>query len=276
MNAHARHYLFLGLFLLSAAGCDESCIFDAAKPGIGASEGAGNSTGPSFEVKKIEGTNVLLSTDKSGNHHKGIHRGTARVVDGCLFVGDALVVWPAAGGLALAKDALAKAAAGSDAVFELTGGGKSTTEGDAKLDVSGFGLKCSADELWFAHLVTVKTGDKAGSKRVGKVGRRSFEIKAIDEIDVFFSTDTSGNKDKALHHGVPRVVDGCLFVGDALVVWPATALDRAKDALAKAKEGRAQTIELSGGGLSVKEGDAKLDVAGLGVRCKVDEVWFAG
>lgn len=43
-------------------------------------------------------------------------------------------------------------------------------------------------------------------------------------------------------------MDGCLFVGDALVVWIPSGMDKAKDVLAKAEAGSDVSIELSGGG----------------------------
>lgn len=290
MKSRTKFSVFLALFLFSTSGCDGSSLPDSAKPGSGAGEGSGEPgsgdaksevkrvgslAGRSFEVKTVGETDVFVSTGDSADQDEALHSGTARVVDGCLFVGDALVVWPSNDGMVSANDALSKAKAGADDLFQLTGGGISTKEGDAKLDVSGLGIKCNAEHVWFASDVSVKPGGQSGSKRVGKLGDRPFEIKSIDDVDVFFSTSTGGNSDEALHGGVPAVVDGCLFVGDALVVWPVTGAEQAQGVLRKAKSGSAESIRLSGGGLNVKEGDAQIDTAALGIKCKVDSVWFA-
>lgn len=119
-------------------------------------------------------------------------------------------------------------------------------------------------------------GTSDASQRQGSLAGRIFEVKKVDGVDVFVSLEDSGNQREALHSGSPRIVDGCLFVGDSLVVWPAEGgLDHAKQALTMAASGGNQRIELGGGGMSAEEGDLRLDVAGLDVRCSADEVWFA-
>lgn len=89
-----------------------------------------------------------------------------------------------------------------------------------------------------------------------------------------FSHDPSGGED-ALHSGSVTVVDGCLLVDGAVVVWHRSHLAAAAEIAEAVMAGNQLHISVGGGGISA-EGE---DAGGLPVlitqKCPTMTVWFA-
>ncbi len=94
----------------------------------------------------------------------------------------------------------------------------------------------------------------------------------LDGVWIFQHRPSGGND--ALHGGSPAIVDGCLRVGGAVVVWHVDHLDRAEAAIAAARRGDAEPLSIGGGGLSLAEG-GQLGQIPESIRelCPIDEVW---
>jgi hypothetical protein len=102
---------------------------------------------------------------------------------------------------------------------------------------------------------------------------QSDEIRAAREDGVWiFSYRPSGWGD-ALHSGQATIRGECLFVAEAVVVWPETLLARAEAAVSAAKTGRTETFRIGGGGISLDEGDTPIPAV-VAERCEAREVWF--
>lgn len=79
----------------------------------------------------------------------------------------------------------------------------------------------------------------------------------------------------ALHSGTPEIVNGCLMIDNAVVVWHTDTFEDAAAAVAAAKAGDSAQFLISGGGLSVSEGADPTQIPDvISDRCPTDAVWF--
>jgi hypothetical protein len=93
----------------------------------------------------------------------------------------------------------------------------------------------------------------------------------VDGVWLFYH-DPDGWND-ALFTGTPSVVNGCLFVGDAIVVWHVERRDASEEALALARRGEGSPLRIGGGGISLDEGNTPLPSL-ITERCSTRLVWF--
>ena len=99
------------------------------------------------------------------------------------------------------------------------------------------------------------------------------EARQIDGVWVFFHEPDAGMD--ALHSGTPEVVDGCLVVDGAVVIWHTEADGAAEAALAAALTGEEPQLLIGGGGISTTEGAEPRQLPRIVTgRCVVDTVWF--
>lgn len=90
-----------------------------------------------------------------------------------------------------------------------------------------------------------------------------------------YGSDPTSGMD-ALATGQAAIVDDCLLVGDAVVVWFDDQLDTVDDIIARVQDGETLLIEVGGGGLSLAEGGTVDDFPSAVVdHCSPGEVWFA-
>lgn len=101
------------------------------------------------------------------------------------------------------------------------------------------------------------------------------EARDLDGTWVFTHEEPRGG-DAALG-GVARIEDGCLLVGDAVVVWDATILDDIEKVVADVGSGVSVRLRFGGGGLSLDEGST-LDDFPIEVveRCDTRNLLYQG
>jgi hypothetical protein len=102
------------------------------------------------------------------------------------------------------------------------------------------------------------------------------ESQQIDSTWVFTYSEEPSLDMHALHGGSATVADGCLEVGDMVVVWHDHHLPALRDVIASVQLGEAPRLELGGGGVSLDEGAAIEDIpAGVREHCAPSGVWYA-
>ncbi len=91
-----------------------------------------------------------------------------------------------------------------------------------------------------------------------------------------FSLNPAGGGDAALGSGAASIVDGCLVVGEEVVVWLEADLDFARSLVDSVAMGEAPEVTVGGGGIALGEG-ATVDDLPMTVlsRCGARDVWFA-
>lgn len=108
---------------------------------------------------------------------------------------------------------------------------------------------------------------------VGTINANGIEAVEIDGVWVFMHDP--GNYMEALHSGKPEILDGCLMVDDAVVVWHTDMFEDAAAAIAAVKAGDSPQYLISGGGLSVTEGADPMQIPEVITdRCSTEAVWF--
>jgi hypothetical protein len=101
-------------------------------------------------------------------------------------------------------------------------------------------------------------------------------VRAIQIDGVWVFAYAPGGGMDALHGGTPEIVDGCLVVDGAIVVWNSGRLDEATAAIAAVKAGERPQLLIPGGGLSLDEGtDPSQIPEAISELCAADTVWFA-
>lgn len=101
------------------------------------------------------------------------------------------------------------------------------------------------------------------------------EAKQIDGVWVF--EHHSPDSMQALHGGVPTIVDGCLLIDGAVVIWHDSTIAEATRLVAAVKAGQSPMVSVSGGGMSVEEGASADDFpSAVTQRCSTTTVWFGG
>jgi hypothetical protein len=104
-------------------------------------------------------------------------------------------------------------------------------------------------------------------------GVMGIEPVQIDGVWVF-QYDADAGMD-ALHSGVAEIVDGCLYVDGAIVVWHTNQLDEAARVIAAVKSGEQPDLLIGGGGISLDEGASPDDIPAVVTdRCPASVVWF--
>lgn len=93
----------------------------------------------------------------------------------------------------------------------------------------------------------------------------------IDGVWVFQQSSSGG--DDALHNGEVAIRDGCLYVGDAIVVWHPGQMGEVEDLIADAAAGEGQQISIPGGGATPEETGSTLPEE-ITSRCSTDTVWY--
>ncbi|MCI0895005.1 MAG: hypothetical protein J4N84_08905 [Chloroflexi bacterium] len=79
----------------------------------------------------------------------------------------------------------------------------------------------------------------------------------------------------ALHGGTPEIVDGCLVIGNTIVVWHVDRIDEAAGAISAVKSGESPRLLIGGGGISLDEGARPDQIpAVITGRCPTSAVWF--
>lgn len=112
-----------------------------------------------------------------------------------------------------------------------------------------------------------------GEHRKGVLKGINVQVKSFGSVDALFSLDDTGDAREALHSGKLKIVEGCLFVGDALVVWASGTESKVEELVQKASRSETEGVSLEGGGQGKKEGETNLSKAE--VPCSFDNVWFA-
>ena len=81
---------------------------------------------------------------------------------------------------------------------------------------------------------------------------------------------------EALMSGEADVVNGCLVVGDTVVVWHSEKMDTVRDLVDRVEQDEQLTVELGGGGFSQEEGGDDFSVPPvIDERCSpVTSVWY--
>lgn len=98
------------------------------------------------------------------------------------------------------------------------------------------------------------------------------EANQINDVWVFRHDSAAG--EDALHTGAAEIVDDCLLVDGAVVVWQDHQLDEVEETIQAVRSGESPSLSVAGGGISSSEGNLALPQV-VTDRCDVDEVWFA-
>lgn len=105
-------------------------------------------------------------------------------------------------------------------------------------------------------------------------GMQGYQEERSMGVRYFVQTSVSDGSNEALHTGVLRIQQDCLFVGDALVVWHADSRQLVPDLVAELKAGKQVRISLGGGGRSLEE-DATTFPTKLQELCGATGVWYS-
>ncbi len=99
------------------------------------------------------------------------------------------------------------------------------------------------------------------------------EALSIDGVWVFRHDPAAGMD--ALHGGRAEIVEGCLVVDEAIVVWHADRFHEAAAAIAAIRSGENPEVLIPGGGISLKEGTSPEELPTVITdRCPASTVWF--
>lgn len=106
--------------------------------------------------------------------------------------------------------------------------------------------------------------------------RGEVEGEQVDGVWVFAYAEDPDSEMQALHGGDVAVVDGCLQVGDAVVVWHDHHLADVEAFLQSVEIGETVTIELGGGGFSLDEGGTVDDFPDAVLEhCSPNVIWYS-
>lgn len=110
----------------------------------------------------------------------------------------------------------------------------------------------------------------------GDPGDLTIGAEQYDNVWVFEHAPAAGPD--ALYTGTVSIVDGCLFVGDAIVVWHASRQSDPQALIKAVQAGEDLTVALGGAGIgedSMAEGDPRPIPTFISERCPTTSVWFA-
>lgn len=106
----------------------------------------------------------------------------------------------------------------------------------------------------------------------------SYEVvpQQIGEVWVFAYSEPPLSWNDALNTGEALVVDGCLEVGGAVVIWHQDQLGTVEEAITRLEQGEILSLQVGGGGLSLSEGSTVEDFpAEVLEHCSATAVWFS-
>jgi len=94
---------------------------------------------------------------------------------------------------------------------------------------------------------------------------------------VFTYSQPQESSMQALTTGQAAVVDGCLQIGDAVVIWRDDHLSTVEEVLLRINAGETISVRVGGGGASLDEGGTVDDFpAEVLEHCSPTEIWFSG
>lgn len=96
------------------------------------------------------------------------------------------------------------------------------------------------------------------------------ELLDVDGVTVFAYEREPVHGDHALTTGEAHVADGCLLVGDSVVVWRPAQLGFVRDVVARVAAGEAPVLRVGGGG-----GGVTTDELAAGDACPGHPLWYA-
>ncbi len=100
-------------------------------------------------------------------------------------------------------------------------------------------------------------------------------IEAVQIDGVWVFQHEPGGGMEALHSGTPEIVDGCLVIGDMIVVWHIDRMEEAAAAVAAAKGGESTQLLIGGGGFGIDQpADPSQIPPVIADRCTTRAVWF--
>jgi len=104
------------------------------------------------------------------------------------------------------------------------------------------------------------------------------EIDALqfEETWVFAYSETPNASMEALGGGEASIVDGCLQMGDAVVIWRQSHLDDVEALVLDIEAGGTPFIQVGGGGMSLEEDGGDDFPDEVLEHCSPAEIWFAG
>jgi hypothetical protein len=107
--------------------------------------------------------------------------------------------------------------------------------------------------------------------------RPHVEAEQMNGAWVFSYARGPSSSDEALHSGRAAVVDGCLQVGDAVVVWYEHHLDTVEDVIGRIDKGETVDLRIGGGGIGLDEGSTVDDFPrSVREHCSPSEIWYSG
>lgn len=99
----------------------------------------------------------------------------------------------------------------------------------------------------------------------------------IGETWVFAWQEAPGSSMDALESGTAAQVDGCLQVGDSVVVWWPEQLDQVEEFVLAVEAGAAPELQVGGGGSSLEEGATLEDFPDVVLEhCTPTVLWWSG
>lgn len=101
-----------------------------------------------------------------------------------------------------------------------------------------------------------------------------FEKADYQGITYFVQGATGDGGNKALHSGPVRIEQGCMYVGDSVVIWHRNSRAIAVDLIADLRAGVATELSLGGGGASLAENAATFPTE-IQQACGATRVWYS-
>jgi hypothetical protein len=115
----------------------------------------------------------------------------------------------------------------------------------------------------------------AGGCATAEVGAE-VDAQQRDGVWVFTYAKAPTSNMEALGGGRAAVVDDCLRMGDAVVIWHDHHLSAVDEIIARVLDGEALDLQVGGGGLSLAEGSTADDFpAVVTEHCSASEIWFS-
>ena len=102
------------------------------------------------------------------------------------------------------------------------------------------------------------------------------EAQQFDGVWVFTYGETPDIMMEALSTGTASVVDGCLLVEDAVVIWYDHHLDDVEVVVAGVNQGETAKLQVGGGGFSLDEGSGTEEFPPVVMEhCSPTAIWFS-